>query len=213
MCKTIFYTLLAIPLVLIALHTLIRIIRRIYKFPMPQFAANIIDNPFRRKLQPPQDTAIRHGIIPGMEVLEVGPGNGTYTIAAAHRLGKSGKLITIDIEPRMIARVKKKIREEGITNVEAKVANVYDLPLPNNSQDLIYMIAVIGEIPSPERALSEFKRVLKPNGTLVFSELFMDPDYSLAKTLIRLGENSGFKLHKRIGNFFYYTLIFKISKQ
>jgi hypothetical protein len=66
----------------LAAHTLIRIIRHIYKFPMPQFLANLIDNPLRRAIQPPDATAVRHGIEPGMMVLEVGPGNGRYTVAS-----------------------------------------------------------------------------------------------------------------------------------
>ena len=49
--------------------------------------------------------------------------------------------------------------------------------------DAVYMIAVIGEIPEPERAMHEFHRVLSPSGTLVFSELLLDPDYPLASTL------------------------------
>jgi len=44
-----------------------------YKFPMPEFLAGLIDNPIRRKIQPPDATAVRHGIEPGMTVLEVGP--------------------------------------------------------------------------------------------------------------------------------------------
>ena len=88
----IFYTLLSIPAVFLILHTIIRIIRHFYKFPMPQWMANLIDNPFRRKIQPPEETAIRHGIKPGMRVLEVGPGNGTYTLGAARRIGPEGIL-------------------------------------------------------------------------------------------------------------------------
>ena len=79
----IIFTLLSIPAIFIVLHTLVRIVRAFYKFPMPQWMANLIDNPLRRKIQPPEETAIRHGIMPGMRVLEVGPGNGTYTLASA----------------------------------------------------------------------------------------------------------------------------------
>ena len=91
------YILLSIPIVLVLVHTIIRIIRYFHKFPMPEFAANIIDNPIRRKFQPPLETAIRHGIEPGMRLLEVGPGNGTYTIGAAQRVGPDGGVVAIDI--------------------------------------------------------------------------------------------------------------------
>lgn len=208
MLRTILTILILIPTVIIFLHTLLRIIRSIYKFPIPQFMANIIDNPIRRKIQPPKETAIRHGIKAGMSVLEVGPGNGRYTIEAAKAVGTNGKLTTIDIEEKMIERVKNRAIKENIKNIDAQVANVYQLPFQDNSFDLIYMIAVINEIPDQNKALEEFYRVLKPNGLLVFSELFSDPDYSLAKTLIKKVEKHPFKLKEKIGNFFYYTLKF-----
>ena len=178
---------------------------------MPEFAANIIDNPIRRRIQPPNETAIRHGIEPGMTVLEVGPGNGTYTIATARRVGDNGKVLAIDIEPKMIERVKRRSQVEEIRNIEARVADVYELPFEDGFFDVIYMIAVIGEIPVPEKAMREFYRVLSPSGTLVFSELLLDPDYPHAETLIRKANAASFRLKKKMGNFFCYTLIFEKS--
>lgn len=199
--------LLAIPVLFFVLHTIVRIIRHFYKFPMPEFMADLIDHPLRRKFQPPYETAVRHGLETGMTVLEVGPGSGTYTMAAARRVGPQGRLVTVDIEPRMIERVERKAQAEGVSNVEARVADVYDLPFENATFDVVYMIAVIGEIPDPDRAMREFYRVLTPAGTLVFSELLLDPDYPLASTLIRMASSAGFRLRDRIGNVFYYTLI------
>ncbi len=98
---------------------------------------------------------------------------------------------------------------EGVANVEAQVADVYDLPFDDGTFDVVYMIAVIGEIPNPVRAVKEFFRVLSPSGTLVFSEVLVDPDYPLAGTLIELAGEAGFQLRARIGNFFYYTLVFE----
>jgi hypothetical protein len=100
--RILIYIAVGLPVLVIIFHTIIRIVRYFYKFPMPQFMANVIDNPFRRKIQPPDKTPVRHGIEPGMTVLEVGPGNGTYTMATARRVGDSGEVVTIDIEPRMI---------------------------------------------------------------------------------------------------------------
>ncbi len=200
---------IGLPILVIVLHTIIRIVRYFYKFPMPQFMANLIDNPLRRKIQPPDATPARHGIEPGMTVLEVGPGNGTYTVATARRVGDRGKVVTIDIEPKMIERVTRRAQAEGIDNIEAKVADVYDLPFEDGFFDAIYMIAVIGEIPKPDKAMREFHRVLSPSGTLAFSEFLWDPDYPWAGTLIRKAAAAGFQLKKKAGNVFYYTLIFE----
>jgi ubiquinone/menaquinone biosynthesis C-methylase UbiE len=176
---------------------------------MPEFLAGVIDNPLRRKIQPPSEMPLRHGIEPGMSVLEVGPGNGRSTIETARRVGDTGKVIAIDIEPKMIERVIHRAQVEGVANLEAKVANVYALPFEDNTFDAICLIAVISEIPRPEQALSEFYRVLKPSGTLAFSELLTDPDYPLAQTLIRKAHTAKFRLKKRVGNFFAYTLVFE----
>lgn len=207
--KPILYLIFGFPLLFILLHTIIRTIRHFHKFPMPEFLANLIDNPLRRRIQPPDKMPIRHGITPGMTVLEVGPGNGRYSIETARRVGEDGHFITIDIEPKMIERVQLRAEAEGITHLEARVADVYNLPFEDAMFDVVYMITVIGEIPSPEKAMLEFHRVLKPSGHLVFSELLMDPDYPRLKSLIQKAGRSGFRLKKKLGNFFSYTVIFK----
>jgi len=204
-----FYLLFGLPLLFVILYTILRVVRYFYKAPMPEYLADVIDNPWRRRIQPPDKTAIRHGIQPGMTVLEVGPGTGTYTIATARRVGEKGKVVAIDIEPKMVDRVRKKVETEGLTNLDVRVANAYDLPFDDGTFDLIYMITVIGEIPLPKKAIREFHRVLSPTGTLVFSELLPDLDYPSVSTLIRWVTGVGFKLKKKIGNFFYYTLIFE----
>jgi ubiquinone/menaquinone biosynthesis C-methylase UbiE len=205
--RILIYIVIGLPLLVVILHTILRIVRYFYKFPMPQFLATAIDNPLRRRVQPPDETPARHGIEPGMTVLEVGPGNGTYTVATARRVGDKGKVVTIDIEPKMIERVTRRAQAEGIENIEARVADVYDLPFEDGYFDAIYMIAVVGEIPAPDEAMKEFYRVLRPSGTLAFSELLNDPDYPLAGTLIQKATSAGFRLKEKVGNFFYYTLI------
>lgn len=207
--QTLVLIMISIPSALIILHTMVRVIRYFYKFPMPQFLADIIDNPLRRKIQPLDETAVRHGIERGMIVLEVGPGNGRYTTASAKLVGNTGKVYTIDIEKKMIDRVQSRIKQEGINNIVALVANVYKLPFRDSYFDLIYMIAVFNEIPDHDKTLRELYRVLKPNGLLVFSEVLMDPDYPLSSTLIKKVSKYNFKLKDRIGSIFYYTLRFK----
>jgi ubiquinone/menaquinone biosynthesis C-methylase UbiE len=207
--QVLIYIVLGLPILALVLHTIVRVIRHFYKFPMPEFLANIIDNPLRRKIQPPSEMPIRHGVQPAMTVLEVGPGNGRYTIETARRVGNTGKVIAVDIEPKMIDRVMQRAQAEGVANIEARVANVYDLPFADNVFDVVYMIAVISEIPESVRAMREFYRVLSPSGTLVLSELLTDPDYPLAQTLIRKASTANFRLKKKVGNFFAYTLIFE----
>jgi ubiquinone/menaquinone biosynthesis C-methylase UbiE len=209
MVRRFLYIILAIPILFLIWHTLVRIVRYFYKFPIPEFMAGAIDNPLRRRMQPPDEMPLRHGIEPGMRVLDVGPGNGRYTLATARRVGESGRVVAIDIEPKMVERVRARAEAEGVANVDARVADVYDLPFDEGSFDAAYMIAVIGEIPDPDQAMQEFYRVLKPGSTLAFSELLLDPDYPRARTLIRKASTAGFRLREKVGSFFYYTLVFE----
>jgi ubiquinone/menaquinone biosynthesis C-methylase UbiE len=209
MLQNFFYFLLGLLLLPVILHTIVRTIRYFHKFPMPEFLANLIDNPLRRRIQPPAEMPIRHGIQPGMTVLEVGPGNGRYTIETARRVGSTGKVIVIDIEPKMIERVLQRAQAQAIFNLEAKVADVYHLPFDDGTFDAVCMITVISEIPQPVRAMREFYRVLSPTGTLAFSELLTDPDYPLAQTLVREAGKANFRLKKKLGSFFSYTLVFE----
>jgi ubiquinone/menaquinone biosynthesis C-methylase UbiE len=195
--------------VLVFLFFWLVIVRHIFKFPIPEFMTELIDNPLRHRLQPPDEAAARHKLEPGMTVLEVGPGKGTYTLAAAKRIGEGGKLIAIDIEPKIIARLQARLEEEGISNIEARVADVFDLPFEDGTFDAIWMIGVIGEIPTPERAFAEFYRVLKAGGTLAFSELLPDPDYPSPRRLKRLGEAAGFRFVEKTANVYWYTVIFE----
>jgi len=201
---------IALLIPVLILHTLVRIVRKFWHFPMPEFMAPLIDNKYRHKyVQPPGEMAIRHGISPGMHVLEVGPGNATYTIASSKQVGPTGKITAIDIEPKMIERVKNRLDAEGIENVDAMVADVYALPFPDKSIDLCYMMMVIGEIPDPRKAVREIYRVLKPGGLLTFTEILIDPDYPLRSTLIRKFTTLGFEVKEIIGGFFHYTIIFR----
>lgn len=209
MLSTMIRLLLRLLLGMLVLHTSIRILRYFYKFPMPEFLANLIDNPLRRRIQPPGEMPARHGIEPGMRVLEVGPGNGRYTVETARRVGRMGQVTSVDIEPRMVERVRERAQAQGLTNLEARVADVYDLPFENNSFDAVYLITVIGEIPEPLRAMREFYRVLSRNGTLAFSEVLTDPDYPRAETLIRQAGQANFRLKRKLGNFLAYTLVFE----
>jgi len=176
---------------------------------MPHQFANVIDNPLRRKIQPPGVMPMRHGIEPGMTVLEVGPGNGTYTIETASWVGDDGGVVAIDIEPTAIERVEARAQAEGFDNIQARLADVIGLPFEDDSFDAVYLMSVIGELPSPQLALMEFYRVLKPTGVIAFSELLIDPDYPLTRTITALVTDAGFHLKSQEGNFFSYTLVFE----
>ena len=195
---------------LLAWILLLKLIRHFWKFPIPAILTSVIDNPIRRKIQSPKTLAERMYLQSNMLVLEVGPGKGSYTFEVAKRV-PNGKIITIDIQESVIRKLEQKCREMDITNVEPKVADVYDLSFEDETFDRIFLIACLPEIPDPVRGLRELHRVLKSNGLLCLVEVFTDPDYPLRRTEIRWAKNAGFKLDSKYGNWFIYHLNFSKS--
>lgn len=193
---------------LLSSYALLRFRRSRSAIPIPSFLTTLIDHPLRHRfVQPPEETSRRHGIQPGMRVLEVGPGRGTYSIAAAKAAGENGQVVAIDIEPRLVDRLKRRTFKEGVINLEVQVGDACNLNFDKEEFDLVFMIAVFGEIPHPDRALREFHRVLRWGGILAISELLPDPDYVPAEKLIRVVTANGFRVSEKVGNRFYYTLL------
>lgn len=174
--------------------------------PCPAALGWLVDNPLRRRYMRP--VLDRVGLRPGEAVLELGPGPGAFTLEAARRVGPRGRLIAVDIQPAMIARLEEKVRAAGLENVETHVASAFELPLPDSSVDRAFLITVLPEIPDQVRALREVHRVLKPGGILSITEEFYDPDYPRQKTTIAWAAAAGFELVERQGNLWVYTLNF-----
>ncbi len=195
--------------ILLWIFVIVRIIRKIHKFPIPAFFTRLIDNAWRRKfIQKPESIANNMNLKPGMIVVEVGPGKGNYTKAVAEKLLPNGKVYAIDIQENVINKLTKKVEEEKITNILPKIDDVHNLSFENESVDRIFAIACLPEIPDPVHALKEFKRVLKPGGIVSLCELFIDPDYPLRKTEKKWASKAGLEFLEEFGNFFVYQLNF-----
>ncbi len=189
---------------------ILRIIRRYYKFPIPGFMTRLIDNPIRRKfIQKPETVVERMRLKPGMIIIEIGPGKGSYTKALAKNILPDGKVYALDIQESIINRLKKRIEKEGITNIIPNIDDAYNLSFEDESVDRVLMIACLPEIPDPIRVLKELKRVLKPDGLISLSEMLPDPDYPRRKTEKKWAEEAGFDLDEQFGNWFIYQLNFK----
>lgn len=185
------------------------IARRHHPVPMHPMLSMFVDNPIRRYIYSPSKSLGRIGVTAGMSVLELGPGPGFLTIEAAHRVGSSGRLCSLDIAPAMIAKTKRKLSDEATGNVSPMVGSGEALPFKEASFDLAYLVTVLGEIPDKNRALQELYRVLRPGGILSVSEFMPDPDYPLRRTVTIRALTAGFEPHQQFGNIFNYVLNFR----
>ena len=186
-----------------------RIARRWLKFPTPAFMTLIMDNPVRRRLiQSPDILAERMGLEPGMTVVEVGPGKGSYTFAVARRIAP-GTIYACDIQPAVVEGLKARAARMGVANVDARVEDAYGFSFGDDSVDRVLMIACLPEIPDPVRVLRECRRILRPGGLVCLSELLPDPDYPLRSTERRWAAEAGLEMDSEYGNLFVYQLHFR----
>jgi ubiquinone/menaquinone biosynthesis C-methylase UbiE len=172
---------------IIAYELLARLVRRFAKFPAPPFIGKFLDSDFRRKLQPPSRIIRDSGIRAGITVLEAGCGSGAFTVDAARVIGSEGKLYALDIAADMLAQLRRKLANPAnrdIQNIDMLNNSAYDIKLADGTADVVFMVTVFQEIPDKQRALAEFRRVLKPGGILAISEWLVDPDYPWMSTTI-----------------------------
>jgi SAM-dependent methyltransferase len=188
---------------------IVRVLRHYYHFPIPSIMTRLIDNPLRRKfVQKPDVIAERMQLKPGMIVVEIGPGKGSYTKAVAKRILPNGKVYAVDISEKVIESLKKKVEKENITNIIPKIENAYNFSFANQSMDRVYAIACLPEIPEPVKVLNECRRILKPDGLVCFCELVWDPDYPRRKTEKSWANEAGLELKQEFGNWAAYQLNF-----
>lgn len=190
----------------------IRVLAKVHPTPSPSRTGGLLENPFRKRLFSAVKTMERVGVDNGMKVLELGSGTGFLTVEAAKRVGSSGRLFCVDIQPEMIAKTRQKVRNYNLDNVDLVVANALALPFKDNSFDLAFLVMVLGEIPKPDLALKELNRVIMPGGVLSVGEIILDPHYCLRSTIKSKANQAGFEIIKESGNFLAYVLNFRKVK-
>lgn len=114
------------------------------------------------------------GLPSGAQVLDVATGRGAVLFPAADRVGPSGRVVGVDLAPGMIETTGQDIRRRGLTNVEVRVMNAEQLDLATDSFDALLCGFGIMFFPHLDRALAEFRRVLKP-GSLVAVSTWATP--------------------------------------
>ena len=136
---------------------------------------------------------------PGERVLEIGPGVGIHALPIAAALAPGGTLDALDVQPAMLADLRRRAVRAGIDNVRTEVGDARHLPYADHSFDGAYLISVLGEVPDDAAALRELRRVLKPGGRLVVGEIVIDPDFISMQTLQQRAAATGFGFDRRLG--------------
>ena len=129
-------------------------------------------NPLRKMGQNPHELLSPY-VHEGMTILEPGPGMGFFTLELARLAGRSGHVVAVDVQPKMIAKLKYRLAKEGMNGrVDARVTSAESMRLCDlrNKVDFSLAFAVVHEFPDAGRFFAEVAEASKPGALLLLAE-------------------------------------------
>lgn len=139
----------------------------------PWWLGYLLASPLRRWISESPESLLSPYVHTGMTVLEPGPGMGFFTLPLARLVGSSGRVVAVDIQPKMLASLQRRARKAGVHDrIETRLATPESLGLDglNGSADFALAFAVVHEMPSTEVFFRQTAAALKSNALLFLAE-------------------------------------------
>jgi len=138
----------------------------------PWWVGYILISPIRRWLHSPAAITAPY-VRQGMTVLEPGPGMGFFTVDLARQVGPNGKVVAVDVAPRMIRTLKRRMAKAGLLDrTDARVATAESMGLNDLRGQVDFTLAffMVHEMPSASRFFVEAAEAMKPGAALLLAE-------------------------------------------
>ncbi len=126
-----------------------------------------LDEDTRRSWFNPEKVLEDVGLRSGMTFVDVGSGDGFFTILVAQIMGEKGMVYAVDTDASAIERLKRKAAEKGLANVKAVVAEAEKTVFCEGCADFVFYSIVLHDFRDPVKVLQNAKRMLKSSGRLV----------------------------------------------
>lgn len=138
--------------------------------PMSYHGIPWLNRPERIQEENPEEMLEQLKVEPGMTVCDMGCGDGYYTIELARRVGPTGKVIAVDIQPEMLQELSRRCERNNLKNVEMVLGLPHDPKLPKAQIDVILMVDVYHEFSNPIEMLASMRQSLKSDGRIALVE-------------------------------------------
>jgi ubiquinone/menaquinone biosynthesis C-methylase UbiE len=165
----------------------------------PWWIGYFLASPIRRWMQDPFPI-ISPYVHQGMTVLEPGPGMGFFTIPLAQLVGPSGRVVAVDLQPRMIQGLKRRAARAGVLDrIECRIPAAETMGLSDltGKVDFTLAFAMVHEFPDAPHFFGEAAIVSKPNAKMLLAEPSGDVDEKTFDEELKAASMAGFTVEER----------------
>jgi len=168
---------------------------------MPWRLGYLLLSPLRRWIGGDPEELLRPYLHAGMTVLEPGPGTGFFTLPMATMTGPHGRIVAVDIQPRILAELRRRAQKPGLrARIDTRLATPDSMGLADlkGKVDFVLALDLVHEVPSAEGFFAQACEALKPRGLMLLVEPRGHVSQARFEAEIAVARESGLKMVTRL---------------